>query len=461
MKAPAVAIVGAGASGALTALHLLSVAEGPRVFLIERRPGFGPGTAYSTGNPDHLLNVRAAHMSAFPDQPGHFLDWLKEHGPGPVKPTQFVARRTYGDYLRGLLRDAASGPRAAGRLMLVNDEAVGLAVGGGKPRLRLGVGRELRIDALVVATGNPIPDAPPIPDNGVFSGPHYVADPWAEPRTAAALDMIGPDQDVLLLGTGLTMVDVALSLEQRGHRGRRIAMSRRGLLPHRHGAPPAIPPGPLPDLPGELSAAMRLIRDRVREPRDAFGRGGDWRQVVDALRPVTRAYWQSLDEERRRRFLRHLRPWWDIHRHRLAPEVADRLTSQIERGRLQVVAGRPLCLLAETGGSIAVHWRPRGGGHRVTQVGAIINCTGPGSDPFRNRIGLLGDLLAHGIARPGPLGLGLDVDADGRLVSADGDHGRFYAVGPPTRGAFWESTAIPDIRVQAQRTARAILHDLR
>jgi uncharacterized NAD(P)/FAD-binding protein YdhS len=460
MSRPAVAIVGAGASGALTALHLLADPAGPRVFLVERRAGFGPGAAYSTGNPDHLLNVRAANMSAFPDDPGHFLDWMARSGPGPVGPTDFVPRRVYGTYLRALLRDAASGPGAAGRLMLVNDEAVGLTIGGGRPRLCLAMGREVRIDALVLATGNPTPDAPPVDSPAVLGGPHYVADPWAP----GALDRIRADEPILLLGTGLTMVDVVLSLEKAGHYGPRTALSRRGLLPQRHGPPPAVPRGPLPELPGELSQALRLVRRLSEEAEDAFGRRGDWRQVMDALRPLTRAYWQELDGEGKRRFLRHLRPWWDIHRHRLAPVVADRILSLTERGKLVVAAGRLRSLVAEAGGAqpwIAVHWQPRGGGApRCLRVRHVINCTGPGRDLKRDASPLIRDLFAHGIAQAGPLGLGLDVDGAGRLIAADGVAGRFYAVGPPTRGAFWEMTAIPDIRVQASEVAQAVLRDL-
>ncbi|ACJ01391.1 FAD/NAD(P)-binding protein [Rhodospirillum centenum] len=459
MVRPTVAIVGAGASGALTALHLLSEPDGPRLFLIERREGFGPGTAYSTGNPEHLLNVRAGNMSAFPDRPGHFLAWMAEKGPGPVGPGDFVPRGVYGAYLQSLLREAATTASAVGRLMLVNDEAVGVEPGS-RPRLRLGMGRDFRIDALVIATGNPRPEAPTVSDSGLYASDLYVADPWR----AGALERFRPDDPVLLLGTGLTMVDVVLSLEKQGHHGTRIALSRRGLLPHRHAPPPPIPPGPLPPLPARLSEALHLVRRLARGPKDAFGRGGDWRSVIDALRPVTTGFWQAMDLETKRRFLRHLRPWWDIHRHRLAPQVADRILSLCDRGKLRVVAGRLRSFVLETDGSgrtVAAYWQPRGGdGLHCARVARVINCTGPGGDLSHSGPPIIRDLLDQGLARADPLTLGLDIDADGRLVGADGVAGRFYAVGPPTRGAFWETTAIPDIRVQAARVARTIIRDL-
>lgn len=459
MSRPTVAIIGAGASGALTALHILSNPQGPRIFLIEKRQGFGVGVAYSTGNADHLLNVRAGNMSAFPDQPAHFTDWLRDRDPDLLA-AGFVPRRTYGAYLSGLLRAAAMSDRAAGRLMLVNDEATSLIIGEGRPRLRLAVGRELLIDALVLATGNGAPEPPHVPDGGLGASPRYIADPWA----ADAFRHVAPEDAVLLLGTGLTMVDVALTLKSIGHEGPKIAMSRRGLLPRRHAAPVAVPPDPLPPLPPVLSAALRIVRRHVKRYHEAQGDAADWRAVIDALRPVTRGFWQALDTPTRRRFMRHLRPWWDVHRHRLAPVVADRLTAMLESGEITLKAGRLRAFALEGTGArqqVAVQWRPRRGtADEALQVAHVVNCTGPGGDLSRNGPPIIRSLLAAGLARPDALGLGLDLDGDGRLIAADGCAGRFYALGPASRGAFWEVTAIPDIRVQAQQVAAAICRDL-
>lgn len=460
MSRPAVAIVGAGASGALTALHLLADPAGPRIFLIEKRQGFGVGVAYSTGNPDHLLNVRAGNMSAFPDQPDHFLEWLRARHPDQVA-VGFVPRRIYGAYLAGLLREAAMSDRAAGRLMLVNDEAVSVVTGEGRPRLRLAVGRELLIDALVLATGNGAPEPPHVPDQGLGASARYIGDPW-QPE---AFRHVRADDPVLLLGTGLTMVDVALTLEMLGHRGPRHAMSRRGLLPRRHAGPPPQPPAPLPPLPTSLSQALRLIRRHVDAYHRAAGDGADWRAVIDALRPVTRAFWIGLDLAAKRRFLRHLRPWWDVHRHRLAPMVATRLEQMLDQGALRLRAGRLRAFTLEGCGEaerVAVTWRPRGAAaDAVLHVAHVINCTGPGGDLSRSGPPIIRSLLAAGLARPDALHLGLDLDPEGRLIAADGCAGRFYAVGPASRGAFWEVTAIPDIRVQARAVAAALARDLR
>lgn len=459
MSRPAVAIIGAGASGALTALHLLSDPDGPRIFLIEKRTGFGVGVAYSTGNADHLLNVRAGNMSAFPDQPDHFANWLRDRHPDLLA-AGFVPRRVYGTYLAGLLRAAAMSDNATGRLMLVNDEAVTIITGQGRPRVRLAVGRELLVDALVLATGNGAPEPPHVPDGGLARSRRYIGDPWAPD----AFSHVAPEDSVLLLGTGLTMVDVALSLRAAGHVGPKLAMSRRGLLPRRHAAPATMAPPPLPPIPPLLSQALRLIRTHLRQYQAAAGDGADWRAVIDALRPITRPFWQSLDTAARRRFLRHLRPWWDVHRHRLAPMVADRLDGMLARGELSLQSGRLRAFAVEGVGAqelVAVRWRPRGTAQdAVMRVQHVVNCTGPGGDLSKAGPAIIQSLLAAGLARPDALHLGLDLDGDGRLIAADGCAGRFYALGPASRGAFWEVTAIPDIRVQARQVAAAICRDL-
>ncbi len=455
-----VAVIGAGASGLLTAIHLFEKGGrcGPRVYLIERREGFGQGAAYSTSEAAHLLNVRAANMSAFPDRPQHFIDWLRTQADQPdcgATPACFVSRKTYGAYLQSLLRDAVCRMEAAGRFYLVPDEAVAVKpVLDGRLCVRLALGREITADAVVIATGNPPPVPPNVDDGGFFSTKAYIGDPWG----AHVLDHIAPYDSVLLLGTGLTMVDVLLSLAARGHKGPRTALSRRGLLPHRHAVPARLPAGPPALNKASLVDALASVRRAVKE-EEALG--GDWRGVVDALRPVTSSFWRSLPLAEQRRFLRHLRPWWDVHRHRLAPQVADRVEAMLAKGEFAVRKGRIIRIeQGEQFGRISarVIYRPRGGGLASLTANHIINCMGPGHDPARSPCPLLRGLIEDRIGRPDALRLGLDVNAEGRLIAASdhSDHA-IFALGPVVRGIFWETTAIPDIRLQAEKTAAAIL----
>lgn len=432
-----VAIIGAGFSGTLQAINLLRH-DGPRATLIERAPVAGTGLAYGAAHPSHVLNVRASNMSAFPDDPGHFVRWLEARGV-PNAPAAFIPRVTYGAYLRELLEAALH--ESNGRLTLVRDEVQDVETDGGAiVRLR---GGDLHADAAVLAVGNLPPHDPPGLDPAALSD-RYKGDPW-HPSVPEGLSS---EDTVLVIGTGLTMIDVVLLLDARGFKGRIVALSRRGLLPRPHA------PGSDWDKLAERPAtdASGLLR-RVRRRSAEIG----WRNAVDELRPFTQGMWGNASEAERARFLRHLRPWWDVHRHRLAPEVHARLVAVIERGQLEVIAGKTLGF-AEQPDGIQVDFRRRGteGTERLIAQ-RIVNCTGPLGDLARTEEPLLQKLAARGVIRPDAAHLGIDVDNQGQTIAASGAaNPNLYALGPMTRGAFWEIVAVPDIRTQTWNVARRL-----
>jgi uncharacterized NAD(P)/FAD-binding protein YdhS len=446
-----VVIVGGGFSGALLALHLLrSRIDGLHVHLVEKGQAFGRGVAYSTRRPDHLLNVRAGNMSAYPDRPTHFQDWLALQTGQPADPFSFAPRWVYGDYLQAELRGAAQSAEAAGRLTLVGDEATEIVRAGGRLVVRLALGRAMQADTVVLATGHGAPTEV-VPRGARFaSDPHYIPNPWAD----GALGRIKPEDRVLLLGSGLTAVDVIASLDTAGHHAEIVALSRHGLVPRRH-ARSAGAPVAWENRPGELLSHALL---RFRRQADRLT---DWRRAFDGVREQVQDIWQTLSETERRRVLRHLRPWWDAHRHRMAPEVAARIDAQIADGRLRIVAGRMLSLRAEIGG-VTITWRPRTHTSvRADRTEWVVNCTGPEGDPRRSDNNIVRRLVETGLARPDPLNLGLDVDSAGRMIgSDDASTANLYGLGPLTRGALWEVTAVPDIRIQAQRLAARIAADI-
>lgn len=432
-----VAIVGGGFSGTMAAVQLARLGR-TEVVLVERRARVAAGAAYSTDQPFHLLNVRARNMSAFPEAPDHFLAWARRDGQSG--PEDFVARRDYRRYLEGLLRQAeATGKvrRVRGRAVALDEDADGLV-------LTIEPGQRLGFDRAVLAGGNQpsrLPAMLDLPDE------RRLDDPWGE-EGAEALRRIAAETagDVLLLGTGLTMVDAALALAAAGYGGRMLALSRRGLVPRPHEQTGAEPLAAQP--PERLAELFRQLR------RDSARAG--WRPAVDGLRPHAIRLWRGFSEEERRRFLRHARPWWDVHRHRIAPAAAAGIEALRREGRLEIVAGR---IAGARGGGAELELRiaRRGGGELEARVAAAVNCTGP-----EGRIGQIEDpltcwLLASGLARPDPLGIGFDVDHQSRLIDGGGRPSRsLFALGPPTRGAFWEIVAVPDIREQAQRVARLI-----
>lgn len=435
-----VAIIGGGFSGALQAINLLRH-EGPRATLIERRPVVGKGLAYGAAHPDHVLNVRAGNMSALPDDPTHFVRWLEARGVREAA-TAFIPRLTYGLYLSEQLQEAVA--RAPDRLSIMAGEVTDVTHDG-TAHVHFADGRSVRADAAVLAVGNLPPHTPPGLDPEALSGARYFGDPWA-PGVAAGLN----DADrVMIVGSGLTAIDVALMLEANGFGGEIVALSRRGLLPRPHERPGE--PWKRIDERPKLGASA-LVRS-VRERGAAIG----WRNAVDELRPFTQDMWANAGEAERARFLRHLRPWWDVHRHRLAPEVYDRVQVMIARGQLRVVAGKPFRFEATANG-IDVHWRPRGSdAAKVLPVTRIVNAIGPQGDLTRTAEPLLARLHARGLIRPDAAHLGIDVDASAATIDADGEASDWlYALGPMTRGAFWEIVAVPDIRTQTWSLARRL-----
>jgi uncharacterized NAD(P)/FAD-binding protein YdhS len=450
---PTIAIVGAGFSGTLLALHLLRRCPEPvQVTLIERNSQFGRGQAYATGNPSHLLNVPAARMSAFRDQPGDFVAWLRRQAEGEALVTQgFVPRRLFGAYVRHLLSEEVKRPANEGRLELLRGDVLGLLDSEGGLALALDGSSSLTADIAVLAIGNFPPEPPPGTSPSFLDSPMYRPDPWA-PDALAGLD---PDAAVLMIGTGLTTVDAVVSLLDQGHRGPIQALSRRGLLPRRH-APvatpgPAVPATALPSTLVELTRALRA------DARRATARGGDWRPVIDRLRPFTQDVWQTLSPPDKARFLRHLRPWWDVHRHRMAGPVADRIAAAQASGQLRISAGR-IQTLREQAGQVVVTYRRRGDATLDTLTAArLVNCSGPACDYDRIAHPLVRSLLANGLARPDPLRLGLDVTATCAVRNGQGAISRrLFAVGPISKPMFWEMTAVPDIRRQCEVVAEHI-----
>jgi uncharacterized NAD(P)/FAD-binding protein YdhS len=442
-KTQRIAVIGGGASGVIVAANLVRAMSGRAdIVLVERRPQLGQGLAYSTSEPTHLLNVRAFNMSAFPDEPDHFVIWLQQHGPmlGIGSPTRFcfVPRIVYGAYIASLLHeDAADGVR------VLRDDCIDLAEESDGVRLGFASGGTLKADIALLATGHDVRSAAELGQAAI--------NPWAP----GALDGFDAESPLLLVGTGLTMVDVVLSLNRRGHRGRVVALSRRGLRPATHRAVRTVEleRGEVP-FATPVSQLMRWLRDFVASVE---AEGADWRSAIDALRPYTRSIWQAMTADERRRFLRHARPWWDVHRHRMAPAISEKIDNLLAEDRLSIVAARVLTTEPRKNGFV-VRLRRRGSARDETlEVASIIDCSGLPDDPRRSTNGVIRSLFARGLARTDALAIGLDVADDGGVIDACGKPSqRVFAVGPLARGAFWEMVAIPDIRTQCAELADRI-----
>jgi uncharacterized NAD(P)/FAD-binding protein YdhS len=460
--APTVAVVGGGLSGALVAERLLRSSDTPlRVIVIESREAIGAGFAYSTDHPEHVLNVPSKSMSAVDGEPDHFVAWLR--GEGLVEtddwgassdPDGFVPRGLYGSYVGRLVAEAARNAAPPRALIHERGVATSLTVEAGRIRVSVGGNRTIEADRAVLALGNPPPANPTPGDLPFYSSPRYLRDAW-DPEVGRGLSPAAP---VLVLGTGLTMLDVALTLDKEGHRGTITALSTHGLVPPPHRLPlEAIPPFLVVRPSGaRIAALFRDIRDRAG---DATSQGHDWRAVMDSIRPLGQEIWRSLGEIERRRFLRHVRCHWEVHRHRAAPVAAEQVARLRRMGRLVIRAGR-IVGFVERGRRVDVTFQERGprGQKQMTQVERVINATGPEMNFRRVRDPLIRQLLHDGLCRPGPLDLGFDATAEGAIIGADGRPSAILStVGPPLRGVLWETTAVPEIRAQAAALARRIV----
>ena len=438
VRSAPVAIIGGGFSGTTLAAQLGR--RGIESLLIDGSGRIGRGTAYSTAEPAHLLNIPADCMSAWPQEPEDFARLFEERG---GQAGDFAERRLYGTYLSDILEAAVAG----GHVRTAEADALEARRQGGTWHVALADGTRVEAGSLVLAIGNQQPGVLAMFET---AGERFLADPWGASAVEAVAELAAGGGDALILGTGLTMVDLALSLDAAGHRGRILAMSRRGLLPRSslYGASPK-PDVALEEVPlGDLRSLARWLRSR--------GARVGWRNAVDSLRPHSHRIWASLDPDQQRRFIRHARAWWDVHRHRVAPRVGETIARMIGDGRLEVMAARVVGVEANPD-DLTVQYRRRGSSEvRETRAGFVFNCTGPLHAMSDSRNPLLRSLLGSGAARPDQLDIGLAVDEQARVLGSD----RLWALGALTKGRYWEIIAVPDIRGQVAAVAQDIEMEL-
>ncbi len=439
-----VAIVGAGASGVLVAAQLRNVWPEARVALIGNGLRPARGVAYDTPYQSHLLNVPAGNMSAFPADRDHFTRWLVQRWPTATG-ADFAPRTWYGDYLAEILAEALRAPTP---ITPLTGEVVSVMRYGDRWLLQLADGSTLAARSVVLAIGNLPPHDPP-----GFSAemPGYRRNPWA----ADVVRDLPSNAPVLIIGAGLTMIDVVLALRETGHRGPIAALSHHGRLYQRHAS---FTPRLLTSLPVEFASPRRALRWLRTEIARAQQAGHNWRAVIDSLRPHTATIWQQWSMAQRASFLRHGRNVWDIHRHRIAPQVGEQLNDLIAQGTLTNHAGRVLSAEATAHG-VKVRWLPKDTDQpQQLDVARVINCTGPQRDYGRVNTPLITSLRRGGWLTPDPLRLGWVTDIDGRLIGVDGSPvAGLYTIGPLRIADLWESIAIPEIRVQAAALANVLV----
>jgi uncharacterized NAD(P)/FAD-binding protein YdhS len=442
----------------MLAVQLLRRAPSLAITVLDQSSLPGRGRAYRSPHRFHLLNVAAGQMGAFPADPGDFLRWAKSNYDASMQARSFPPRAVYGEYLGSVLertlaeRGSESGDAG---FRWIQDEALSLQRRKGKLAVQRKDGSELLARVVVLATGNFPPATPKIP--GLESGSSfYVQFAWS----GSALENLPRDGSVLLLGSGLTSVDMIMALKSKAFRGIIHVLSREGLVPSRHQQTKPWPVFWNEQSPRTIRGLLRLIRDQVDV---AAEKGIDWRSVVDSLRPVTQQIWQSLPVNEQRRFLRHARSQWDIHRHRLAPEIADIFSDMEAEGQIRFHTGR-ITRYSEDRDLAEIVYQERGATTaKRLHAHRIINCTGSETDCRRIDDSMITSLFVQGLARPDSLFLGLDVDEHGALIDYKARPSlSLFTIGPTRKGQLWETTAVPEIREQAEQLAehvvKALLH---
>jgi uncharacterized NAD(P)/FAD-binding protein YdhS len=479
-----IAIVGGGFSGTMTAVNLARMSDHPlQVVIVNSVRPLGRGTAYGMTRVEHLLNVAARNMSALPDFPSHFLDWLHSRSEFSQTPDRelremFVPRRIYGDYLCGLLASCLDpiDARCQVRVKTISAEVVDVVVDGNdQATLLLNSGESLAADRVVLATGNQPPGSFPSA-SALNHDDRYCGDPWDDDRwqhkipqlmtgrpfntTSAGAPEPGnlpssPRGCIVLLGTGLTMVDVVLTLGKLGWDGSIVAVSRHGMLPKSHFRGIAYEDY-LPDDAESLglSGLVEIIERHCKRLRQMSQNPAI---AIDKLRPHTQRLWRSLSKEAKQDFLSRYAATWNVTRHRIAASVHDVITDALDIGRLQVIPGT-IERMESGEQSIDVMLRD-GDGNVSTQSGdLVINCTGPQSNFSQTRLPLFDNLLRRGLVCLDPLDMGIVVDDEFAVIGEDGGSSSLlYALGPLLKGSLWETTAVPELRGQAMRVAEILL----
>ncbi|MBX7205453.1 MAG: FAD/NAD(P)-binding protein [Bacteroidia bacterium] len=441
-----VAIIGAGASGVLTCFHLHRLKPGTKIYLIESNPvQAGKGLAYSTGDETHLLNVAAGKMSAFPEEPGHFLNWLIQNNYSFTEDS-FVPRKLYGNYIKSIL-DAL-----LPHITLIKQEAVGLAKKGEELEILLANGEKVTGKKVLLALGNFPPSSVGGVSNEIKLHPAYHGNPWKE----TVFKNLTPQENIFIIGSGLTMVDMAMTLSKLNHRGKILSVSTHGFLPQVHEKTI-----PYPDFYADLkncnsvnSLTIKMHRHIARAARN----GINWRAVVDAIRPHTQELWLHLSVQQKKEFIDKIRHIWGVARHRIPAESNAILNNLIEKGQMKLKAGRILQITPQQN-QLLVEYKLRSN-QQPEQFLAdrIINCTGPESDFKKVLSPLVQQLLRNKMIHCDPLQLGINAHADGRVM----DEGNvpsenLYTIGPCMKGILWECTAVPEIRHQSLAIAQKLV----
>ncbi len=450
-----VAIIGGGFTGAAVAYHLARcpAVDHAAILVFEPRDALGKGLAYDTADPAHRINVPATRMSIHPEDQEHFARWLDADGGPALDPearrpdgSTFPRRGVFGDYVFSQLKPFLD----AGRISHVRSRVAHVMRTAAGWQLEVEAGNRFTADILVIAATHPAPRAPGSLSTALRGHPRYIADA----TKPDALDPLRPEDTVLVVGNGLTAADVIASLGERGHVGKILAVSRRGLRSRGHTDVAQEPYGDFVSSPPQTAVdLLKAVRAAIRA---AEADGLSWHAVLDQMRAQARSIWQGLTTVERRRLIRHLRVFWDVHRFRIAPQVEQVLDTAIADGRLEIASGQILSARRD-GESIKVNIRRRGRAPQTLDFDAVVITTGPAHGGILRSQPWLSELAEAGRLTMDPTGLGLACNQKGEALNIEGDaQPDLLIAGPLARGVFGELMGLPQVSEYAKAIAERV-----
>lgn len=440
-----IAIIGGGASGLAVLLHLVEKATIPlHISLIEKSGTIGKGTAFGTSSPAHPLNVVANQMGVFAERPDDFYKWLQSHG-HHVEPQSYLPRMLYAEYLQDTFQKALKEAAKKGiSIEIVQDEAVDVRDGF---TIVCRTGKLVPADSIVLAISVPSVKALPFENEQLLRHPRYISNIWGSKLPDAI-------QTIVMIGSGLTSIDILLQQHKGGYRGKLVILSHSGTFPHAHKDLGAFPPlkqyaiNPYPDTCRKLLAQFR------NDWKTLQASGHDWRQLIDAVRPHIRQIWKKLPIHEKKQFIRRLFPVWNRHRHRMSPSSKIVVDQLHQEGRLELLTASVKDVIPNNDGTLLVRFIHSGKENEI-RADAVINCSGPQYQIAKNGNGLIKALIQKGLIEPDSLGIGLKI-TEGECLAGKGN-GKIFALGALLFGEYLETTAVPEIRQQANSIADAIL----
>lgn len=456
-----IAIIGSGFSGIMTAVQLISQKNNPfTLYLIDENENFGRGIAYTPYSKKHILNVLTGKMSAFPDEPDHFLNWVMEkeeykNMDKTIIANAFLSRKLYGDYLTDVWQNALTQAKAKKiNVIELKDRVLSIHVASSGYCLQFKKSPELVVDKCVIASGNQIPKNPSVSNNNFFKSENYFQNPWK----LESVRNIHSDLPILIIGNGLTMVDTILGLEEQGYHGQIYSISPNGfnILPHRHSGLhyqehlKEIKEGmPLRDIAQVIHKHVKIIRQ--------FGISAE--PIIDALRPMTQKLWRSLSQDDKKLFMNRFRHLFGVARHRIPLHIYDKIQKLRMEAKLHIHSGKILDITENNEGIEVQYWNRKSKSHEKIHVSRVINCTGPETDFSKIADSFLSQCIHDGLICQDNLKLGIQTNAETfKVIDVNGrEHEHLYTLGSNLKGELWESTAVNELRQQAKALANILL----